>query len=478
MALFSENPQLKWRRKKAEAVLVVASAFICNVLIHSVIVSLHLYFAELNREYPDNRELISVIIFLPEAVYGLIGLVSGVFISRFGVRTTAMVGVLEIIIGLGTSVVSPNLPFLMFSLGILSGKGCSFVYFSLNVALFTYFPNVGRQLVSLVSVGEGVCFIFALPLISYFIESYGWRYSLLLLCGIEMHCIPFALIYSMKAGVAHGNCKMSSHSTRAAIRTASFFESKKNPPASNENHANQPQNNERKEDQCNLYSTATTNKAFEDTECDDANSGDKDSTNDKPEHLNSPRLNDSPIPNDDDSSIEVERPESKEKHGINLKSWRNLAANKMYMLALISATTFLSTSMVMLTILPDFCMQHGLSLSQGAWNSAISSIGDIIARFLGSWLLHSKLLPSIVIFSSAIIICGIAMSVFIAVNTLTYITLTSFFFMLFNGLAYSQYGVIFLDLVDLEDYALGMGLNETLAGIGLLLCGYLVSKYL
>ncbi|XP_014776148.2 uncharacterized protein LOC106873337 isoform X1 [Octopus bimaculoides] len=285
-----------------------------------------------------------------------------------------------------------------------------------------------------------------------------------------MHCIPFGIIYSMKVDVTHGNCKMSNHSTRAAIRTASFFESKKSPLASKENHANHPQNNERKEDQCNPYSTATTNKA-----CDDTNSSDNDSTNDKPKHLNSPRLNDSRIPNDNDSSIEVEQPESKEKHGINFKSLRNLATNKMYMLALISATTFLSTSLVMLTILPDFCMQHGLSLSQGAWNSAISSVGDIIARFLGSWLLHSKLLPSIVTFSSAIIICGIAMSVYIAVNTLTYITLTSFFFMLFNGLAYSQYGVIFLDLVDLEDYALGMGLNETSGGIGLLLCGYLVN---
>ncbi|CAI9727545.1 Hypothetical predicted protein [Octopus vulgaris] len=33
---------------------------------------------------------------------------------------TAMVGALEIILGLGTSVVAPNLLFLMFSLGIIS----------------------------------------------------------------------------------------------------------------------------------------------------------------------------------------------------------------------------------------------------------------------------------------------------------------------------------------------------------------------
>ncbi|XP_029641413.2 monocarboxylate transporter 9-like isoform X2 [Octopus sinensis] len=398
------------------------------------------------------------------------------FLSRFGVRMTAMVGALEIILGLGTSVVAPNLLFLMFSLGIISGKGCSFVYMSLNVALFTHFPNAGRQLVSLVSIGEGVSFILALPFVSYFIETYGWRSSLLLLCGMEMHCIPFGLIYSMKADITHGNRVMSNR-TRAAKCTTSFSESKKNRFAPNENHVNHPQNNERKKDQCEPYTTATTNKAFEDTECDYANSCNNDSTNDKPKHLDSSPVNDSYITNDDDNQAEEEQPESKKKQGINLKTWKRLATNRMYNLTSISTITFLSTSLVMLTILPDFCMRHGLSLTQGAWNSAISSAGDITARLVGSWLLHSKLLPSIVIFSSAIIMCGITMSVYIAVNTPTYITLTTFFFMLFDGLAYSQYGAIFLDLVDLEDYPLGIGLNESFAGIGLLLCGYLINLY-
>lgn len=367
----------------------------------------------------------------------------------------------------------------MFTCLFISGKGCSLVYFSLNVALFTCFPNAGRQLIALVSVGEGVCYIFTLPLISYFIDYYGWRSSFLLLCGIEMHCIPLALIYTMKLDVTHNNnCDMSNLSTRAAIRSTSIFESKKNPSEANENHANHPQNNESKENQSDLYSTAATNKAFEDSECDDANSCNNDSTNDKTNYLNSPRLNDSHKPNDDDNPIEEERPKGKEKHSvINLKSWKSLVLNKMFMLTLLSATTFLSTTTVMLTILPDFCIQHGLSLSEGAWNTAISSIGDIIARLLSSWILHSKLLPSIVIFSVAIIFCGIVMSVYIAVNTLTYITITTLFFMLFNGVAQSQYGVIILDLVDVEDYALGLGLNETVAGVGLLLCGYLISEY-
>lgn len=344
------------------------------------------------------------------------------------------------------------------------------------MALFTHFPNAGRQLVSLVSVAEGVCFIFTLPLISYFIESYGWRSSFLLLCGIEMHCVPFGLIYSMKADTTHSNRKTSNHPTRAGIQTALFSVSEKNTFTANKNYANHPQS-ERKEDQYELSSTAATNKAFEDTECNDINNCDNDSTNDKLKHLNLPQLKNTHITNNVDSQIEEEQPESKEKHGINLKTWKRLLTNKMYTLSLISTITFLSTSMVMLTILPDFCIQRGLSLSQGAWNSAISSTGDIIARLLGSWFLHSKLLPSIVIFFSATIVCGIAMSVYITVHTPTYITLTSFFFMLFAGLAYSQYNVIFLDLLELEDYPLGIGLNESITGIVLLLCGYIISKY-
>ncbi|CAE1281407.1 unnamed protein product [Acanthosepion pharaonis] len=143
--------EISWGQN-IEAVLVGVAAFIANTIIIGFIASLAIYYVEFKDAFSDSHGLISLSVFLPTGIFGSVGLLSGMFLNKFGVRITAITGSLLLAIGVGVCAYVPNVIFLFVFLGAFAGTGCSFVYLSVTMGLCSYFKLKGRLLMPLVTM--------------------------------------------------------------------------------------------------------------------------------------------------------------------------------------------------------------------------------------------------------------------------------------------------------------------------------------
>lgn len=96
--------------------------------------------------------------------------------------------------GFCLSTLSPNVPILMLTYGIIGGFGLGLIYLPAVVAVGYYFESK-RALATGISVcGSGVgTFLFA-PLATHLLEAYGWKGSNLIFAGLCLNCAVFGAL--------------------------------------------------------------------------------------------------------------------------------------------------------------------------------------------------------------------------------------------------------------------------------------------
>ena len=96
-------------------------------------------------------------------------------VNKFGCRPVCILGSVVACIGLSLSTLSPNVPVLMLTYGVIGGLGLGMIYLPAVICVGYYFESK-RALATGISVcGSGVgTFLFA-PLATYLSETYGWK---------------------------------------------------------------------------------------------------------------------------------------------------------------------------------------------------------------------------------------------------------------------------------------------------------------
>ena len=71
----------------------------------------------------------------------MFGPITGVLINKFGLRSVCISGSIVLAIGLALSPLSPNIPILMLTQGLIGGFGASMIYLPASIATNYYFEK-------------------------------------------------------------------------------------------------------------------------------------------------------------------------------------------------------------------------------------------------------------------------------------------------------------------------------------------------
>ena len=93
-------------------------------------------------EYFDsNRRSISLVGSLLSGVAFMSGPIVGGLVNKFGCRFVCILGSLVACLGIGLSILSPNVPVLMVTYGLIGGFGLGLIYLPATVAVGYYFES-------------------------------------------------------------------------------------------------------------------------------------------------------------------------------------------------------------------------------------------------------------------------------------------------------------------------------------------------
>ena len=167
------------------------------------------------------RETYSLAIAIQNLLWGIGTPVAGMLADRYGAARVIMLGALFYCLGI-VFMASTSVPILFqLSAGVLVGVGIAFSSFGIIMAaLARIVPPEKRSwafglATAAASLGQ---FIFA-PLVATLISAYGWHFTLLVLAGVTLIIIPFALPL-MVSNASAG--KVDSGETKMSMREAIF----------------------------------------------------------------------------------------------------------------------------------------------------------------------------------------------------------------------------------------------------------------
>ncbi|XP_060065968.1 monocarboxylate transporter 9-like [Ylistrum balloti] len=123
------------------------------------------------------------------------GFPCGQFVNKFGVRKMGICAGFLASIGLILSFLATSIPYLITSVGVVTGFGLSLGFVSITTSVGEHFHGKARFVaLSFVSSGSG-CGAMVFPfLLDYLIKMYGWRGCLLIVGGLMANMICFTAI--------------------------------------------------------------------------------------------------------------------------------------------------------------------------------------------------------------------------------------------------------------------------------------------
>ncbi|XP_069106431.1 monocarboxylate transporter 9-like [Argopecten irradians] len=162
---------------------------------------------EFLRVFGDSKAQTALVQAVTTGILDLAGIICGQVINRYGVRIAGMCGGLLIFLGLSLSFFATSIPYLIVSIGVIAGFGFSLTFGSCFTSVGEYFNGRAKLIaISVIGIGAG-CGSMVFPyLMAYLIEVYGWRGCVLLVGGLMGNIVCFFAVCKPKSvGVATRN---------------------------------------------------------------------------------------------------------------------------------------------------------------------------------------------------------------------------------------------------------------------------------
>ncbi|XP_041358006.1 monocarboxylate transporter 9-like [Gigantopelta aegis] len=175
--------------------LVAVASFLMHVLMYGVAWSTGIYNAILLDYFHESAATIAWAGSLTPASMYAVGPLAGVLTNRFGCRLTILVGGAISSFGLMISFFAPNIYFLYFSFGIVTGIGLGISFVPAVTCVAHYFEKYRNFATGLAVSGVGVGTFLFPPLITILSHKYTWRGSMLILGALTLNvCLCGTLV--------------------------------------------------------------------------------------------------------------------------------------------------------------------------------------------------------------------------------------------------------------------------------------------
>jgi len=169
--------------------VVVIASFTCNLILDGIAYTFGVLLNPLVKDFDSDSATVSWVGSLLCGTYMLSGPLVGGLVNRFGCRPVCMVGAVVAWAAISLSTLSPSVPVLMLTYGVLGGFGLGLIYLPAIICVGFYFES-RRALATGISVcGSGVgTFLFA-PIANHLISVSTWQTSNLIFGAICLLCI-------------------------------------------------------------------------------------------------------------------------------------------------------------------------------------------------------------------------------------------------------------------------------------------------
>ncbi|KAK3095274.1 hypothetical protein FSP39_012542 [Pinctada imbricata] len=168
---------------------VVLGSFLLHVFADGIVYSFGVFYVEFLDYFGGGKGETSWVGSLVPGVTLGVGPIASALTNRYGCRKVTIIGALIASSGFILSLFAPNIYYLYFSFGILSGLGFGLMYLPAIVSVGYYFEKKRSFAMGLAVCGSGIgTFIFA-PLSELLVHEYGWKGAALIEAGIVLNCI-------------------------------------------------------------------------------------------------------------------------------------------------------------------------------------------------------------------------------------------------------------------------------------------------
>lgn len=168
---------------------VVLGSFLLHVVADGIVYSFGVFYMEFLTYFKGGKGETAWVGSLVPGVTLLVGPVASALTNRYGCRVVTIAGAIVAAIGFILSLFAPNIYYLFFSFGILSGLGFGLMYLPAIVSVSHYFDKKRSFATGIAVCGSGIgTFIFA-PVSKLLVDEYTWKGAVLIEAGIILNCI-------------------------------------------------------------------------------------------------------------------------------------------------------------------------------------------------------------------------------------------------------------------------------------------------
>ncbi|CAN7984380.1 unnamed protein product, partial [Ixodes hexagonus] len=166
--------------------VVVLAGFMCHVVVDGIIYSSGVFFDEFLNYFGEGHALTSSIASILMGSYFISSPIASGLTIRYGCRVTAIAGSLLSAAGLFISIYAPNVIYLYFSFGLVTGTGFGLVLLPAVVCVSSYFNRRRALATGMTVCGSGVGTFVLAPLIQLLMRTYGWKGTLIVCSGLSL----------------------------------------------------------------------------------------------------------------------------------------------------------------------------------------------------------------------------------------------------------------------------------------------------
>jgi MFS family permease len=170
--------------------LVVAVAFLANVVAFGITYSFGVMFESMSAEFDAGRGATSVVFALAMALHFVLGMVTGPATDRHGPRILLLVGAFVMGAGLLFTSVAPTLWVACLTYGVGTGVGTACAYVPMISAVAGWFDRRRAIALGIVVAGVGVGTLAITPLAARLVGQYGVRITCILFGLVTVLVLP------------------------------------------------------------------------------------------------------------------------------------------------------------------------------------------------------------------------------------------------------------------------------------------------
>ncbi|XP_052784506.1 monocarboxylate transporter 12-B-like [Mya arenaria] len=454
--------------------VVCSACFLVHMLIDGLFYSFGVIYVELLEYYGSSKGSTALIGSLCPGVLFLIGPVVSMLVRKFGCRAVAVSGALVASASQIASIFAPNMQFLYFSLGIMTGVGYGLIYLPSIVCVVSYFDK-RRSLAAGIGVsGTGIgTFIFS-PITSLLVQEYAWQGAILVHAGLLLNCIACGLVFLplVKQEPVENKESFAFYSEKdVTIKVQNGRDDFENSHLENGQRYyaefTELQNDTSLEIICGHTSNESVHTSVTPPEIQALLSPYDNNGNSVHGSVLTCEQTSSDHQMDENAKSTFTRACISSGCFASLKGHFDFEIFKLvpFNLFMVSSFFYSLGYYVPYIYLPDTAIDVGIDDLDAAWLLSVVGITNTIARVLFGFLSDRKWVNRFLLYSTALIICGCSTVAAPFMKSFWSLVLYSTLFGVFSGVTVSLTSVLLTDIVGIEKLSDAFGMTSFISGI-------------